>query len=840
MKSSLDVICTLDKQGVYVNVNEAFKRLLGYDNEEVIGKHYSQFLHPDDIAVTTSIAAEILEGSEVSDFENRGIRKDGQEVIFRWSAVWSREDSVMVCVGRDVTEQKMARKKEEFQKILVEHGANTLAVFDEKLNYVHSGGAIFKQMGYVPEQLVDTNLVNYIHPVDLPLVRASLSKAVETENDFVIPFLRFKDAKGEWRWIETVVSNQLHNPLVRALVTTSRDVTERVNQHIRLEESEQRFKSLFENHLDIILFQDQQGIIKDVNNTTLTFLGIAKEEIINRPFTDFLSPETIPICTRSLADALQGRRVRYDMSLPVEGKGIVTFDVSKIPVIVKGEVIGVYSILRDITEIFASHNTIKRQAEKLNTIMESITDAFFTLDTDGKFTYVNSEFDRLLHTDRSQLIGKSISEVFPREVDDEFYKQYQKAVKSGKAVHFEAYYHKLDVWVQVKAFPSEEGLSVYFDDVTEKVKFRKELEKLSFVASKTTNGVVITDHNGSIEWVNEGFSKLTGYALSEVVGKHPASFLIGKETDADTLKRYSEQRLKGIPFHLEMLNYTKSGEKVWVLLDISPVLDETGKVVRYITIQVDISERKEAEASQLKLTEDLYRQNQVLQEFTYIVSHNLRSPVANAMGLINVLSMVDKASEEFDVSMGYLKKSVYHLDTVLRDVNTILSIRDKKDGIDQEKVSLGQVCEQVMNSLQDSIDACGAEVSLRVSKGLYVNGDKTYLYTVFHNLLSNAIKYRLSQRSLKVEIEVMKNTETTCAVSFTDNGSGFDMNLAGDKVFKLYKRFHMGTVGRGMGLFLVKSYLNAIGASIEVSSEVNKGTRFIINFDKREEDFYNR
>ncbi len=833
VKSSLDVICTIDKQGVYVNVNEAFNRILGYKKEEVAGKHYSIFLHPDDIDETAVTAEEIQGGSKVTDFENRGIHKDGHEVNLLWSAVWSQEENVMVCVGRDVTEQKLARQKEEFQKILVEHGADTLAVFDEKLNYVHSGGAIFRQMGYTPEQLIDTNLVNYIHPDDLPLVRDSLSKATGTEEDFVVPFLRFKDAKGEWRWIETAVSNQLHNPLVRAFVTTSRDVTKRVNQHIKLEESEQRFKSLFENHLDLIFFQNREGIIEDVNNTTLSFLGLTKEDIINRPMTDFLTPESIPVCTRSLEDALQGRRVRYDLSLPVDGKGMFTFNVSKVPFIVKGEVIGVYCILRDVTEIHASNNTIKRQAEKLNTIMESITDAFFTLDTEWRFTYVNAEFERLLHTDRNQLLGKSIREAFPREVDGEFYRQYQKAVETGKAVHFEAYFQPLDIWLQVKAFPSEEGISVYFDDVTERIKSRKELEKLSLVASKTTNGVVITDPDGCIEWVNDGFTKLTGYVFSEVSGKHPGSFLIGEETDKDTLKRYWEQRLKGIPFQLEMLNYKKNGEKVWVLLDCTPVVGETGKVVKYITIQVDVTERKEAEASQLKLADDLYLQNQVLQEFTNIVSHNLRSPVANAMGLIDVLTMVGKESEYFDISLGYLKKSVYHLDSILRDINTVLDIRNKKDVVEQEKVQLALVCNQVTESLQESLHACGGEVSIDISEELHVNGNNTYLLTIFHNLLSNAIKFRSSKRHLKVKIEVIKNTDTSCVISFADNGSGFDLNLAGDKVFKPFKRFHTGFEGRGTGLFLAKSYLNATGADIEVKSEVNKGTRFLIKFNSR-------
>jgi PAS domain S-box-containing protein len=829
IKNSVDIICTIDRNGSFIKINEACKSVLGYESREVEGKHLLDFIHPEDLTKTLDAIQDVVRGQKVSNFKNRYIHKRGGEVLILWSAVWSEEDEVMVCVGRDISDQLRVWQKEQLHYALVEHGVDMQALFDEGLTFLYSGGSTLKQLGYFHEQLVGTNALEYIHPDDIPLVKDSVSKVLHSDGYIEISEFRFKDAKGEWRWLETTLSNQLHNPAVKALVTSSRDITQRVSDRLKLLESEQRFRSLFDHHLDMVLFQNKEGIIVDVNTATLSFFELQKQELVNRPLSDFLSPEIIPACEQAFQKALKGEPVRLEVEIPFEGKGTFTFDVANIPVKVDGESIGVYVILRDITERNTSNKIIKRQAEKLNTIMESITDAFCTLDRDWKFTYVNSEFERLLQADRNQLIGKNIWEAYPQEVGGEFYKQYYHAVETGRAVHFEAYYEKLDVWFQVKVFPSEEGLSVYFDDITESVNSRQELEKLSLVASKATNGVVILDAQGYIEWVNNGFSKLTGYSFNEVKGKYPGSFLTGAETDQGINSRIKETLKKDKPFKEEILNYKKSGEKMWLLLDFTPILNDAGKITSFIAIVTDITCKKEAEANQLQLTRDLFRQNQDLQQFTYIVSHNLRSPVANAMGLVEMLHTIDKASDSFDTPLAYLKTSINQLDTVLKDLNTILSIRDKKDTIEREKIQLVQVCQQVIEDLQEPLKECGGEVVLGIKENVYVRGNKAYLYSIFFNLLLNAIKYRSLERTLKISIKCFDGPDRGgTIISFSDNGLGFDMSLAGDKVFKLYKRFHTNSEGRGIGLFLVKTHLEAMGGHIEVSSQVNKGTRFLI------------
>jgi signal transduction histidine kinase len=249
-----------------------------------------------------------------------------------------------------------------------------------------------------------------------------------------------------------------------------------------------------------------------------------------------------------------------------------------------------------------------------------------------------------------------------------------------------------------------------------------------------------------------------------------------------------------------------------------------------VATQTNINALKRSELQLSELTRDLYRQNQDLQQFTYIVSHNLRAPVANALGLAHLIINAGKDSEIFDVSLKHLRTSIYQLDTVLSDLNMILSIRDKKDTVENEPVELALQCQQALASHRDALSTCQAQVRIDIPGEIRAWANNAYVYSIFYNLISNAIKYRCRERQLEIDIECLGQTAQGSIITFSDNGQGFDMEKVAPHIFKLYKRFHAGAEGRGLGLFLVKTQLEALGGTIEVFSQVNVGTRFIIHF----------
>jgi PAS domain S-box-containing protein len=245
-----------------------------------------------------------------------------------------------------------------------------------------------------------------------------------------------------------------------------------MSAQLQFVDSAQRFRSLFDNNTDLIVFQNEAGTILDANQAFLDLVHRTKEETIGLTIADLLPPDLIDFFQHRLEEAFAGHQVQFDVAVQFKGASPKVFQISKVPLRMDGTVAGVHMVGRDITELATSNQIVEQQARKLNTILESITDALFLLDRGWHITFLNQEVERLLLLDRKQVTGQNIWEVFPEELNGIFYQQYTQAMSTGVATHFEAYFERGKLWLEVKAFPSEEGLSVYFTDITA----RKEAE----------------------------------------------------------------------------------------------------------------------------------------------------------------------------------------------------------------------------------------------------------------------------------------------------------------------------------------------------------------------------
>ena len=224
---------------------------------------------------------------------------------------------------------------------------------------------------------------------------------------------------------------------------------------------------------------------------------------------------------------------------------------------------------------------------------------------------------------------------------------------------------------------------------------------------------------------------------------------------------------------------------------------------------------------------ELGEQNTRLQQFTYIISHNLRAPMVRLIGLANLLEYSEAAADKDDIYK-MVVKSCRDMDEVIRDLSDILYVQ-KQNTLIRSEVDLNQMVRKVLVTLQDEISLVNATVGLRMGNEKIISV-APYVESVLYNLISNAIKYRDPDRLLKLDIVSFTSNSFVC-VEISDNGLGIDMNLHRDNLFNLYKRFHQHVEGKGLGLYLVKTQMEALGGRIEVESEVNKGTRFALYFN---------
>ena len=828
------LVCALDSDVRLQYVSGACPQMLGWECDELVGRDFGDLLHADDRATARAACHRARAQATAVRFESRCFNAEGAEVVVEWSALQPPAEALLLCIGRDVTQQRQqarrARAQDAFYRAVAEHGFDMVGLLTEECRYLYVGGAITQALGYLPEDLVGQCGFDYIHPEDVATVQASWAEQGH-QPVFTLSDFRFRAATGEWRWMETSISNQLLNPDVQAYIAISRDVTERKLAGFELAASEQRFRLLFESNQTPALYQDVNGAIIDINPAFLAVLKMTRVQAMHRKLLDLL-PDTMRSSSAvALQQALAGQMVTYETYLLHKGQPR-TLSVTKVPLVVEGQLIGVYTTGKDITEMTTAQRLIKQQAARLHMVLESITDAFFSMDRDWHLTYVNGEGERLLNIRQAEALGKHMEELFPGG-DGTYRRKYQEALDTGQTLRFETYFERENRWLELKVYPFAEGVSVFFSDITKRVESDKQLKLLALVAQGTVNSVVITDAQGRVEWVNASFTKDTGYTLAEMRGKTPGAVLQGPETDPAAVRRFQERLPLLKPFSVTILNYKKSGQKVWFAMDVTPIFNDAGELTQFIAIQQNINFRKDVEASQAKMTEELYRHNRDLQQFTYVVSHNLRAPLANALGLASLLTRVDRHSPEFDTALAHLRESMGQADTVLKDLNLVLSIRDKQDVQAPEQVVLADVCGQAVLNLNESLQQCGGAVKIDVPNGLAVRGNRAYLYSIFYNLLSNSIKYRAPERALLVDIACSRDERGGLRISFTDNGSGFDIFKAGSDVFQLYKRFHTNQRGRGIGLFLVKTHVEALGGKIEVTSGVDYGTRFLIQLDAR-------
>jgi len=255
------------------------------------------------------------------------------------------------------------------------------------------------------------------------------------------------------------------------------------------------------------------------------------------------------------------------------------------------------------------------------------------------------------------------------------------------------------------------------------------------------------------------------------------------------------------------------------------VRNDSGIVSHYIAIQRDITEKKKKETEFKLFADDLYKRNQELQQFGYLVSHNLRAPVANIMGIADLLELDRDEPATVAKCAENLKSSVMRLDDVIRDMSKILSITDNSVELVKQSVNLKDILTEIIADLKDSIDQCAVEVVYPTSLFTVVS-HKAYLYSIFYNLITNAIKYR-SERKPVITISITQKKEAHL-IKVSDNGIGIDLSRHSSEVFKPYRRFHSGIEGKGLGLFLVKSHIEALNGTIGIDSIPGNGTTFEI------------
>lgn len=363
----------------------------------------------------------------------------------------------------------------------------------------------------------------------------------------------------------------------------------------------------------------------------------------------------------------------------------------------------------------------------------------------------------------------------------------------------------------------------------EQLELNKERLKLAIQAA----GIGIWD------WDVENDSVSLGDSAATNLGYEPTEFLNNRDylrskihpDDLQPLIRYVESQITfesdepGIIIRLK----TKSGDWKWCLfVSKAAKRDHNNKALHLSGIFLNVNELKSKEIELSELSSTLLKRNKELQQFAYITSHNLRSPVANLLSLSRLFKKEELGSHN-KIYFEKIQECIAILNETLNDVNEILSFRS----VAAEKMSNVQLepeLQTVLTSISEQIKTTEASIVYNFSVS-EIWFSKRIIRSIFQNLITNAIKYRRKEVSPVIHITSSEDKEYYM-LTLEDNGLGIDLEQYGDKVFTLFQRFHTGIDGKGMGLYIIKTQLETLNGKITLSSKVNSGSTFTVHIPK--------
>ncbi|PBQ32666.1 hypothetical protein CNR22_13085 [Sphingobacteriaceae bacterium] len=481
--------------------------------------------------------------------------------------------------------------------------------------------------------------------------------------------------------------------------------------------------------------------------------------------------------------------------------------------------------------------------KKSQTLIENISDAILLLDIKGSITYHSPSAERLSGFPSAEAIGKSIFE-FIHPADLETVTRYLKQAILKPGVSLTTSYRLRQkrssfIWAEgtITNFIHDATIKAIiftYRNITERKFSEERLQKseanLRTIFDNTTVSYVLSDRNFKVI----SFNSSASYTYSKefkVEIKEGDSLLdyIPDERKPPSRDRF-EKALRGDKVTYELSFLQPAGGFHWYNVNMFAVRDDSQNLLGFIIASENITKRKIIELERNKMLTDIVQHNKDLEQFAYIISHNLRSPVANILGLSALIENspdMDKVS--FEKCMAGLTLSVKKLDNVIVDLNYILQTRRE---INEKKESVS--FSEIINDIKTSISGIIEKENILINTNFTFNKFftlKSYLYSIFFNLIYNSIKYRNPNNRTVIDVQ-SKRVNNKLIIEFRDNGLGIDLNAHGNNVFGLYKKFHKHVEGKGMGLYMVKTQVEILGGKISVASEVNKGTTFVLEFQE--------
>lgn len=499
--------------------------------------------------------------------------------------------------------------------------------------------------------------------------------------------------------------------------------------------------------------------------------------------------------------------------------------------------IGKNLLLEPYQDLSSSQKEIETIKNELELMLDNSTAMILYKNTNDEILRVNKKLANFVGFDPEEIIGQETNKFwshgcFVASNHDRTIIRSRRAFYGVEDILISD--DKEELLVSVDKIPIEDlngeikGILIFAHDVTEQQKATKEISDLKQAMENAVEGIAQINSKGHIVFVNEAFASSLNYKVIQLINKNWLDLIV--QSDHSKVERaYSSMLVKG-KNSCEVKGLTKDGEVIYQHLTLVPDINQRGSFIGFYLFMQDITRRKLQEELILSQTKELARSNQELEQFAYVVSHDLQEP------LRTISSYAELLEKKMDTNLldakllkyyNYIQEGTVRMKDLITDLLTY-SRAGKSKSI--EKVDLNQILSKVSQSLSARIKETDAK--LEFDKLPVIHANARELQQLFQNLIANAIKFKKEDTQPIVNISYEENSEDY-QFCIEDNGIGIEEEHL-EKIFVVFKRLHARNKfeGTGIGLSICKRIVENHNGQIWVESEPGKGTRFLFTINK--------
>lgn len=789
--------------------------------------------------------------------------------------------------------KKYARKAAQVEKwhnTLIENAGDAIVILTPEGKIKYASPSIQKVLGYTVEEILKLDLFTISWPTDAEAMRHVVEQVLANPG---VPISghtgRMLHKDGTWHWYEAVATNMLHDPDIKGIVDNFRDVTARVEAENKLITANRLYAFISQINQILVHAGNEQTVFKeacriavesgkfpmawvgllDTDSNSISLIesyGVPDEDKFM--FFNIVYDEDWPIAyiTRT-GNSFICNDVERDLKLPqwreyAAARGIQSF--MMLPIRRAGKIIGALNLYSDQKHLF--------DRQEIHLLEEVAGDISFAMDVFEKEALREAAENKMRHSEQRLNEAQAIAHVGSWELDfatgkalwsdealriygltpEENHQTYESWLsfihpddmdyvmgeigKSQANLSRSTLYHRIirtdgiiKYLYSTTEFDFKDGKPIGLHgvchDITN-IRISEEAREqadanLLLIIDLIPQSIFVRTLDGRYLFVNKTFAATYGLSPETLMEKSDNGEIT---VDKIFLEHDREVIATGSAKTIPELKYTGPDGNTRVYYEVKVPYNIPGKNEKAVLgIVLDITEQRAVNAN-------LMQRNKDLEQFSYIISHNLRAPVANILGLAEVLQNTDVIADDEKAILKNIRSSVKRLDRVINDLNYILEFKNQ-DMQQKEWVNFSCLLADIKLSLAGNSENEGVQIIGEFEEAMGMHTVKSYLYSIFYNLISNSIKY--TQPGVVPIIVISSSSDDNkVRLKFKDNGIGIDMQTSGKHLFGLYKRFHFHIEGKGMGLYMVKTQVDALHGKITVDSEVGKGSEFTIEFEQ--------